>query len=151
MAFKNYANIQLRASAVDAGPTNQDAAVTLPETVNEIWVVVTKTAENNIDNLLTVRLQARVNSVWFDVGWDSIQVTGVLATAADTVTNVTRTPNIADADDTVPTWTIIAHYKSLPSNVVRSIFVSSGTGSGGADTGTMSTFGVESYFRFNQL
>ena len=135
----NYQERELRASGVTSGASEQDTAQTLPETVNEIWVVVTKTAEFNADNLLTVRLQAQVNSVWFDVAWDSITTTQALATAADLTSDVTRKNNIVDADSTTPTYAIIAHYKALPSNEVRIVSVSSGTG-------VINTFGATAYF-----
>ena len=140
----NYANATLRASGVTSGASEQDTAVTLPDTVNELWVVVTKTAEFNIDNLLTVRLQCQVNSVWFDVSWNSITTTQVLTTAADLTADVTRKTNIVDVDSTTPTYTIIAHYEALPSNVVRIASVSSGTG-------VINTFGVESFYQQNNL
>ncbi len=140
----NYASTTLRASAITTGAAEQDAAKTLPDTVNEIWVVFEKTTENNIDNLLTVRLQARVDSTWFDVSWDSITTSAVITVAADVVANVTRTPNIEDASSDPPTYQIVAHYKALPSNVVRIISISSGTG-------VTHTFEVIAYYQQNQL
>ncbi len=148
MPFTNYASTTLRASAATTGNSEQDTAVTLPETVNEIWVVVDKTAENNADNLLTVRLQSQINSLWYDVAWASMTTTGAVATAADTATDVTRTPNMYDgASD--PTFTVKAHFSELPSNVVRVISISSGTGPDTAGTG--STFSVVARFQFNQF
>ena len=135
----NYQERTLRTSAATSGASEQDTAQTLPETVNEIWVVVTKTAEFNVDNLLTVRLQAQVSSVWFDVAWDSITTTQVLSTAADLTSDVTRKTNIVDVDSTVPTYTIIAHYKALPSDTVRIASISSGTSAA-------NTFGAVAYF-----
>jgi len=126
MAYANYTTQTLRSSAATSGASEQDTAVTLPESVTSFWVVVDKTAEANADNLLTVRLQAQVGSTWFDLAWDSMQVTGALATAADTATDVTRTPNIVDAS-TAATLTVLAHYKEVPSNVIRVASVSSGT------------------------
>lgn len=143
MAFLNYSNLTLRASAATSGTSEQDAAVTLPESVSEIWVVVDKTAEANGDNLLTVRLQAQVNSTWLDVAWDSMTPTTSLTTAADTVTDVTRTANIEDASDDA-TFTRIAHFKALPSNVVRVVSVSSGTT-------VANTFSAVAYFRLNRF
>ena len=144
MAFINYTNLTLRASAATSGTSEQDSAVTLPETVNEIWVVVEKTAENNGDNLLTVRIQGQVNSIWYDVSWDSLTTTGSLSTAADTAANVTRTPNILDATSTAPTFRVIAHFTELPSNVIRSISISSGTG-------VANTFSAVAYFQTNRF
>jgi len=143
-AFENWLNLTLRASAATAGTSEQDTAVTIPETVTSLWVLVTKTAEANADNLLTVRLQAQVNSIWFDVGWDSITTTGALTTAADTAVNVTRTPNILDADSTAPTFSVLAHFLEVPSSTLRIVSVSSGTT-------PANTFSVESYFQQNKL
>ncbi len=134
MAYVNYETLVLRASAATSGASEQDAAVTLPEMVGEIWVTVKKTAENNIDNLLTVRLQAQVNSVWFDLSWDTNQriPVGGNATAADIADETTRTPNISDGPDatkgTLATFEYVAHYNSLPTNIIRIVSVSSGTG-----------------------
>lgn len=144
MAFTNYASATLRASAASSGTSEQDDAVTLPETVNEIWVVVEKTAEFNADNVLTVRLQAQLNSTWYDFSWSSITTTGAVATAADTAANVTRTPNIVDADSTAPTYRIIAHFTEIPSNVIRCISISSGTT-------PAHTFSAVAYFQMNRF
>ncbi len=123
----NYKTLVLRASAATSGASEQDAAVTLPETVNEVWVTMAKTAENNIDNLLTVRLQAQVNSVWFDLSWETDQFTSGIATAADSANTTARTPNIIDANSGAnPSY--VAHYKNLPSRTIRTISISSGTG-----------------------
>jgi hypothetical protein len=143
MAFTNYSSTTLRASAATSGTSEQDTAVTIPETVTSFWVVVDKTAEANADNLLTVRLQAQVGSTWFDLSWDSITTTGALTTAADTATDVTRTPNIVDAS-TAATLTVLAHYKEVPSNVLRVASVSSGTT-------PANTFSVECLFPFNKF
>ena len=143
MPFTNYASVVLRASAATSGASEQDAQVTIPETIESFWVVVDKTAEANADNLLTVRLQALVGSIWFDLGWDSMQVTGALATAADTATDVTRTPNIVDGSSD-PTLTVLAHYNEVPSNVIRVASVSSGTA-------VANTFSVDCLFAFNKL
>ncbi len=143
MPFLNYSSTTLRASAATSGTSEQDAAVTLPESVSEIWVVVEKTAEANANNLLTVRLQSRVDSTWLDVAWDSLTPTTSLTTAADTVADVTRAANIEDASDD-STFTRIAHFKTLPSNVVRVISVSSGTT-------VASTFSAVAYFRLNRF
>jgi len=143
MAYKNYNSITLRASAATSGANEQDTAVTLPETVTSFWVVVNKTAEANADNLLTVRLQAQVGSTWFDLAWDSITTTGSTATAADTATNVTRTPNIYDGGSDA-TFTVLAHYKEVPSNVVRVVSVSSGTA-------VANTFSVVATYPLNKL
>jgi len=143
MPFVNYQGSTLRASAATAGASEQDTAVTLPETVTSFWVVVNKTAENDPDNVLTVRLQAQVNSIWFDLSWDSITTTGALGTAADTAADVSRTPNIVDAS-TAATLTVMAHYAEVPSNVIRVASVSSGTG-------VTHTFSVESYFALNKF
>jgi len=124
--MSNYQTATLRASAATSGTSEQDAAVTLPETVNEMWVFCQKTAEANADNLLTVRLQCQVNSVWFDVSWDSITPTVATGTAADSAAIVVRTPNIVESDSSA-TFTVLVHYKELPSNVVRVASISSGT------------------------
>ena len=142
MAFDNYVTLPLRASAATSGANEQDDAVTLPETVSDIYVLVVKTAEANVDNLLTVRLQAQISAVWFDLPYDWIQITGAIATAADTAAGVTRTPNILDADSTAPTYNYIAYYSELPSNVVRTISVSSGTG-------VANTWSADAYFALN--
>ena len=126
MALVNYAGATIRASAATSGTSDQDDQVTIPESVSSIWVVVNKTAEFDADNVLTVRLQALINAIWFDLAWDSIVTTGALATAADTAATVVRTPNIVDAS-TAATFTILAHYAELPSNVVRTVWVASGT------------------------
>ena len=144
MAFTNYASITLRASAVTSGASEQDTAVTLPETVTQFWVKVTKTAENNIDNLLTVRIQAQVDSIWFDLAWDWVQQSQVLSTAASIATDVTRDANIVDVNTTTPTYSVLGFYSSVPSNVVRVASVSSGTG-------VLNTFGVEASYALNRL
>jgi hypothetical protein len=143
MAYTNYADSLLRASAATSGTSGQDTAVTLPETITEFWVIVNKTAEANADNLLTVWLQSQVNSVWFDLSWDSITTTTALTTAADVACNVTRTPNIVDASSD-PTFTIMAHYASVPSNVVRTVWIASGTT-------PAHTFSVNYSFAFNKF
>ena len=127
MAYENYASQTIRASAATSGANEQDATVTLPESVTEFWVVVDKTAEANADNVLTVRIQAQVGSTWFDLGYESMQTTGALATAADTATTVTRTPNVVDAYTAAATGTWLAHFREVPSNVIRVVSVSSGT------------------------
>ena len=149
MSYVNYSSQTMRATLVDGATSGQDTAITLPESVSEFWVVVTKTAEKNVDNLLTVRIQSQVGSTWFDLGWDSITTSVALTAGAEgaSATNVTRTANILDGDDTVPTYSIIAHYKSVPARTIRSIFVSSGTPAG-AD---YNTFGVVAYYMNNQF
>ncbi len=127
MALVNYASATLRASAATSGASEQDAAITLPESINEIWVFVEKTAEANVDNLLTVRLQARVNLGWFDVSWNSMTLTASLTSAADNAIDVARTPNILDATSSAPTFSVLAHFQELPSNIVRIASISSGT------------------------
>ena len=144
MGFSNWVNMTLRASAITVGTSEQSTAVTIPETVTSMWVLVTKTAEFNADNLLTVRIQGQVNSLWFDLAWDSIQETGTLSTAADTATVVVRTPNIVDASSTAPTYSVLAHYLEVPSNVLRVASVTSGTA-------PVNTFSVEAYFQLNKL
>lgn len=139
MAFVNYQGMTLRASAATSGANEQDAAVTLPETVTSFWVVVEKTAEANADNLLTVRLQCQVQSIWFDQSWDSITTSVATSQAADSAANVTRTPNIVDGSSTAPTYQVIAHYKEVPSNVVRIISISSGTA-------VANTFSANAYY-----
>jgi len=139
MALKNYAVVTLRASAATVGASEQDAAVTLPETAVSVYVVVDKTAENNIDNLLTVRLQCQIASNWHDVAWDWSQKAATLTTAGDNTALVTRTPNILDAlSDSLPT--VVAYYDALPTRVVRIVSVSSGTG-------VTHTFSVVAHFR----
>ncbi len=123
----NYKTQVLRASAATSGASEQDAAVTLPETVNEVWVATNKTAEANIDNLLTIRLQTRVNGVWFDLSYDERQRDAGTSAATDAAKSLTRTPNISDAL-TFSTFKITAHYKHLPSRTIRTVSVSSGTG-----------------------
>jgi hypothetical protein len=127
MGYVNYSSQTLRASAVTVGTDQQNAAVTLPESVTEFWVVIDKTAEFDADNVFTARIQAQVGAVWFDLAWDSMQLTGVVATAADTATTVVRTPNIVDAYTATATGTWLAHFKAGPSNVLRVISVQSGT------------------------
>ena len=144
MSYTNYASTTLRASAATSGANEQDAAVTLPETVTEFWVVVNKTAEANADNVLSVRIQAQVGSTWFDLGYESMQITGALATAADTATTVTRTPNVVDAYTAAATGTWLAHFREVPSNVVRVASVSSGTT-------VANTFSVEALYPFNKF
>jgi hypothetical protein len=135
-----WQNVTLRASAATAGTDEQSASVTIAETATAIWLVVDKTAEANADNLLTVRLQGQVNSVWFDTSWSEITTTGAVATAADTAINVTRTPNILDAYGAAATHRVLVYYANLPSNVLRIISVISGT------TPAV-TYSVESYFQ----
>ncbi len=144
MSYANYTSQTLRASAVTAGASEQDSDVTLPDSVSEFWVVVNKTAEAAADNLLTVRLQSKVAAVYFDLSWDSISTTTALATAADTAANVTRTPNILDADSTAPTFSVLAHYKSVPSRIIRVASITSGTG-------PTHTFSVICYYMQNQF
>lgn len=142
MALVNYASAVLRASAATSGAEEQDAAVTLPESVNEIWVVMEKTAEANADNLLTVRLQALVASLWFDVSWTSQTPPASVTSAADNAADVTRTPNIIDTSS-VATFSRIVHYAELPSNVIRIISISSGTTAA-------NTFSANAIYRNNQ-
>jgi len=144
MAFTNYVTQTLRASGVTTGTSEQDTAVTLPETVTSFWVVVDKTAEAGADNLLTVRLQAQVGSTWFDLSWDSMTTTGGLTTAGDTATNVTRTPNIYDGGSDA-TFTVMAHYAEVPSNVVRVASVTSGSGP------PVNTFSVVATYPLNKF
>jgi hypothetical protein len=145
MAFVNYHSIPLRASAITSGTSEQDTQVDLPETVTEFWAVLNKTAEANADNLLTVRIQALVGAVWFDLAWDSIVTTTGLTVAADVAAaNVTRTAAIVEADSTAPTYSVLAHYAEVPSNTVRVISVTSGT------TPTH-TFSVDALFPMNML
>jgi len=127
MAYANYNTVMLRESAISAGTDEQDAAVTLPETVNEVWVGISKTAENNADNLLTVRLQAQVGGNWLDLSAASQQNTPGETTAADNALNLGRTPNMLEAV-TNAQLRRVCHFHTLPSNVVRSIGVYSGTG-----------------------
>lgn len=126
MIGTNYVTVALRASAATSGAAEQDTAVTLPQWVREIYVRVEKTAEANIDNLLTVRIQGQVGSDWVDLPFDWVQTTGALTTAADTATNVTRAVNVYDGGSDV-TFVILARYSSLPTNVIRVASVSSGT------------------------
>ena len=147
MAFVNYiTDGELRASAATSGAAEQDDAYTLPESTQACWVTVEKTAEANADNLLTVRLQCQVNSVWYDVPWEFMQAPAAVATAGGVATVVDRTtgPNILDADSTVPSYSITAYYKSLPSNVIRTISISSGTGAA-------NTWSAEVAYMVNQL
>ncbi len=143
MAYANWVNMTLRASAATSGANEQDDAVTLPETVQDIWVVVDKTAEANADNTLTVRLQCQVNSIWFDVGWDSILTSDAITVETENTVDVTRKANILRQYTTAATVTVLAHYKDLPSNVVRVISISVGTG-------VANTFSVESHFQLNK-
>jgi hypothetical protein len=146
MAYVNYQSVPLRASAATtpAATSGQDASVTLPETVSSVWVSVIKTAEANADNLLTVRLQAYTNgAVWIDVPCDIVQyTTGAVTTANDGVTVTARAPNIIDRS-TFSTLIAIAHFPELPSNIVRSIWIASGTA-------VSHTFAVMAHFRENE-
>ena len=144
MAYVNYQSVALRASAATAGGSEQDAAVTLPETVTEFWAVLTKTAEANADNLLTARIQAQVGSTWFDLAWDWIQTTQTLTVATDIATNTSRVQNIVVSDSTAPTYSVLAYYSSMPSNVLRVASVSSGTT-------VANTFSVTALFALNRL
>ncbi len=143
MPFANYATQALRVSAISAGTDEQDAAITLPETVNEIWVALNKTAEANVDNLLTVRIQAQVGSDWFDLSWDTKQNSPGITTAADNALNVGRTPNMVDAV-TNAVLIQLFHYNNLPSKVIRSIGIYSGTA-------VTHTYSVDCSYRVNAL
>jgi len=128
MAFTNYQTVSLRDSAATSGASEQDSAVTIGQLVQSCFLRVEKTAEANADNLLTVRLQCRINSTdWVDLPYDWVQLTGALATAADTAANVTRAPNIVDASSD-PTFVYVAFFDQLPTNILRIASVSSGTG-----------------------
>ncbi len=144
MAYKNYIEQTLRASAATSGAAEQDAQITIPESVSELWVLVTKTAEANADNLLTVRLQSLVNSIWFDLAWDSIATTQTVTVAADLTADVIRKNNIVDVDTTTPTYSVLAHFKSVPTRDIRIVSVSSGTA-------VANTFAVTAYFMLNQF
>ena len=144
MSFANYTTLQLRGSSATSGASEQDAKGDLPETVSEFWAVVEKTAEANVDNLLTVWLQCRVATTWFDIPWSSMTATKDLTSATDTTADVTSKVNIVDADSTAPSYTIVAHYKNIPSTEVRVASVSSGTGAA-------NTFKVNIHFRLNQF
>ncbi len=142
MPFINYSSLVLRASAATSGASEQDAAQTLPESVSSIYVICEKTAEANADNLLTVRLQARVNGIWFDVGWSSITTTQVLSTATDLTLDVVRKNNLVDVNTADPTYQVVGHYEALPSNVVRIASISSGSSAA-------NTFSAVAHFKLN--
>lgn len=126
MAYDNYIDMTLRASSASSGTSDQEAAVTLPESVREMFVTVTKTAEANADNVLSVRIQAQIDSSWVDLPYDYVQETQTLTTAADIAALTTRVPNIVDGS-TDDAFTVVGYYSELPSNVVRCIWVASGT------------------------
>ena len=117
--------------------------MTLPETVTEIWVTVDKTAEADADNLLTVRLQAQVNSVWFDIGWDEMHTSAATTASTDVASGTTRAPNIFDGATPDGIASLVAYYKNLPTNVVRIISISSGTT-------VANTFSADAEFRFSR-
>ncbi len=64
--------------------------------------------------------------------------------AADLSADVTRKGNIVTVDSTVPTYSVLAHFKSVPTRVVRIISVSSGTGAA-------NTFSATAYYMLNQF
>ncbi len=144
MAYANYVSQVLRASAATSGAAEQDTAIVIPDSVSEFWVIVTKTAEANVDNVLTVRMQSLVNSIWFDLAWDSIATTQTVTVATDIAADTTRKINVVDESTVVPTYSILAHYKSVPSRTIRVISVSSGTG-------VANTFSADAFFMLNQF
>jgi hypothetical protein len=128
MAFDNYQDVTLRASAASSGTSGQDPTTTLPESVRSLWVTLNKTVEFDADNVLSVRLQCYLNGTfWVDVPFTHLQLVGAITTAADTTTVVARVPNILDANTDAPPYTYVAYYEDLPSNVVRTIWIASGT------------------------
>jgi len=142
MAWANYASVSLRDSTASSGTSEQDDAVTLPESVQSIWVVVDKTVEEAADNLLTVRIQAKIGTIWVDLPTQLLD-TVATSTAADSVIGA-KTPNIADADSTA-TFTYSAQITELPSNILRVASVSSGAGV------PANTFSVTAYFVGNEF
>ena len=147
MPLVNYHTVSLRDSAATTADDADDVGATtiLPQTVKSCSVRLQKTAENHTDDLLSVRLQCRVGTAdWVDVSWNAVQILGATATAADTALNVTRTPNICDADTTAA-FTYVADYENLLSNVVRIVWVASG------GAGFTVTFEADATFRVNDL
>ncbi len=141
MPFFTEGSVVLRASAATSGAAEQDAAVILPRdsNINDLWVYVNKTAEANSDNLLTVRLQARLGaSTWVDLSPEYTVLTGVLTVAADGA-DTERTPNIVDASS-VLLITAMAWFREIPSKVLRTVSVSSGTGAA-------NTWSATAYYR----
>jgi len=128
MAYTNWVETELRASAATSGASGQDSSVTIPENVTTFWVIASKTAENDPDNALTVRLQAQVSSLWVDVSWYTNQSTKNLISAADNAADTTATPNMFNADTITPPWEYFARYLFCPSNVIRTVWIASGTG-----------------------
>ena len=124
-----WSTVELRASAITSGTSGQDPAVSIRPGVAEAWVVFNKTAEANGDNLLDVRLQAKVGTVWVDVPYTSHTITGLLTSATDITADVTAKTNIVTgtAGGAAATYTTVAHYKDLPSNVLRTVWIASGT------------------------
>jgi len=149
MAFTNYNFTTLRASsATGAGVTSwQEAAVTIPETVHDFWAVLAKTAEDDPDNLLTVRLQCKIGSNWYDMSRASVQSTVAVTTAADTATVVTRGANIVESNSSA-TLSTVQYYDTVPSNVIRVAWIASSAGA----PGTVShTFSVIAAHMLNEL
>lgn len=139
MSYSALDTIWLRESAATtpADTDGQDAAVTLPETVRDLFVLVRKTAEANADNLLTVRLHGYVNGAfWRDLKAEWTQKTQGLTTAADAATGY-NAPNVCQSE-TDATLEYLAYYKSLPTNTIRSVWIASGT----AVSHTFSVLGI---------
>jgi hypothetical protein len=144
MAFVNWVTTTLRASAATSGTSEQDTAVTLPETARQVFVYLTKTAEEATDNLLTVRIQAKVDSNWVDQSWTWNQQTAGLTAANDVATDTTPGANIVQSDSTAG-YTFCAYYENLISSTIRVASISSGAGT------PANTFEVIASYRINEL
>ena len=144
MAYSNWVTQTLRASAATSGANEQDAAVTLPETVTEFWAVMDKTAEANADNLLTVRLQSYVDGVWFDIAWNAVTTSAATSAAVDGATSFVGVSNIVESNSVGPAITVMVHYNRFPSNVIRVISISSGTA-------VANTFSVTAHYQLNRF
>jgi len=135
MAAFRLLTLRELAATTPAATSGQDAEVLLqgigPQGVH---IHVRKTAEAAATDLLTVRIQAKIGSLWIDCVPLAVYATGAIATAADVAEGINfgagaRETNIVDATSDGPTFERTAFYDRLPSDILRSIFISSGVGS----------------------
>ena len=128
--------IELRASGPTSGTSGVDTEQDLGATPIDVYIYWTKTAEANVDNLLTVRLQGKLGSAWVDLMpfWtletEDLTVTpGKSQVLPGSVVDKTLLfkPDLIAADSTAPPVTWIAFFGAIPASLVRVIWIVSGT------------------------
>ena len=123
----------IRASAATSGTSGQDDAVTLPFAgTGPMFVLVEKTAEANADNVLTARLQCSLDGTWYDVPFQEYWVTVAETNTTQVEPTGDPTQYAGNAIDIVnesssPAFKALYVYHHLPSSVIRTIWIASGT------------------------